>query len=245
MIDLSSLEYGYVALNCAKTDTKIKFQVIKDDLTVTYNVVTGEDQIFPLQSGDGHYVFRIMKNVQDKKYAELYHAEADVVMEDEFDPFLRPNQYANYNQKSDCVKLAAKYASESASEEDFIAKIYDYVCSNIKYDEEKAQTVKSGYLPVPDDTMATKKGICFDYASLAASMLRSQGIPTQIIFGYVAPDDIYHAWNKFYTEKNGWMLAEFKVTGKEWNRIDLTFYANNAGSKFIGDGTNYLQAYCF
>ena len=105
--------------------------------------------------------------------------------------------------------------------------------------------MKSGYLPVPDSTMSEKKGICFDYASLAASMLRSQGVPTQIIFGYVAPDDVYHAWNKFYTEDGGWTLAEFKVSGSDWNRIDLTFYANGASSKFIGDGTNYMEAYTY
>ena len=119
------------------------------------------------------------------------------------------------------------------------------MCDNVKYDQEKAQTVQSGYLPVPDETMNSGKGICFDYASLAASMLRSQGIPTQIIFGYVAPDDIYHAWNKFYTESGGWQLAEFTVSGPDWNRVDLTFSANGASNAFIGDGSNYMEAYTY
>ncbi len=245
MVDLSSVGEGYVAVHCAPTDTKIKFQVIKGDLTVTYTVVTGKDQVFPLQSGSGHYTFRVMKNITDKKYAELYKCEADVTIADEFDPFLRPNQYADYTQDSECVKFAGTLAGSAGSKQEFIAGVYDYIVSNVTYDQEKAATVQAGYLPVPDDTLRTKKGICFDYASLAASMLRSQGIPTQIIFGYVSPNDVYHAWNKFYTEEGGWQLVEFKVNGGDWNRIDLTFYAGNAGSDFIGDGSNYLEAYVF
>ena len=71
--------------------------------------------------------------------------------------------------------------------------------------------------------METGKGICFDYASLAASMLRSQGIPTKIIFGYVAPDNLYHAWNMFYTEEKGWTKVEFSriSEGLDPDRPDL------------------------
>ncbi|MBQ2582903.1 MAG: transglutaminase domain-containing protein, partial [Erysipelotrichaceae bacterium] len=111
------------------------------------------------------------------------------------------------------------------------------------YDKAKAESVQSGYLPDPDETLATGKGICFDYASLTASMLRSQGIPTKLIFGYVSPNDVYHAWNMIYTEEAGWIVAEFKVNENDWNRIDLTFSANGAESRFIGDGGNYTDVY--
>ena len=243
-IDLSSAGSGYVALNCSSS-SKIKFQVLQGDLTFTYSVVTGIDQVFPLQCGSGHYTFKVMENIEDNKYAELYKCEADVTIADPFDPFLRPSQYANYTEESDCVRKARELAEGADSAEDFIGSVYEFVCDNVTYDVEKASTVQSGYLPEPDSTMNEKKGICFDYASLAASMLRSQGVPTQIIFGYVAPDDVYHAWNKFYTEEGGWKLVEFKVTGEDWNRIDLTFAANGANSQFIGDGSNYMEAYTY
>ena len=99
------------------------------------------------------------------------------------------------------------------------------------------------YQPDPDETMKTGKGICFDYAALAAAMLRSQGIPTKLIFGYVSPDDLYHAWNMFYTDETGWVTAEFKVDSKNWTRLDLTFAANGSDAKFIGDGSNYSDLY--
>jgi transglutaminase-like putative cysteine protease len=126
---------------------------------------------------------------------------------------------------------------------DVITHVYDYVCAHIKYDKHKAETVKSGYLPDPDETLATGKGICFDYASLTAAMLRSQGIPVKVIFGHVSPDNLYHAWNMFYTEEEGWVTVEFKVDRKTWSRIDLTFSANGANQKFIGDGGNYADVY--
>lgn len=76
-------------------------------------------------------------------------------------------------------------------------------------------------------------------------MLRSQGIPTKIIFGYVAPGDLYHAWNMFYTEETGWITVEYQVFGGEWNRIDCTFAANGADPETIGDGTSYTDLYVY
>ena len=123
--------------------------------------------------------------------------------------------------------------------------VYSFVCRQVTYDREKAATVKSGYLPDPDETMRTGKGICFDYAALAASMLRSQGIPTKMVFGYVSPNGLYHAWNMFYTEQTGWVTVGFQVSGKDWNRLDLTFSANGQDASFIGDGSNYSDVYFY
>ena len=102
-----------------------------------------------------------------------------------------------------------------------------------------------GYVPVPDDTMNSKRGICFDYASLAAAMLRSQGVPTKIIFGYVAPNDLYHAWNMFYTKEKGWITVSFEVRDNTWNRIDLTFSAGGAPDEFVGDGSHYTDVFYY
>ena len=35
----------------------------------------------------------------------------------------------------------------------------------------------------------------------------------------------------------------FEVSKDKWNRLDLTFSANGADSKYIGDGSNYLDVY--
>jgi len=244
-LDVSSLDQGYVAVS-AVSDMRLKFQVVKDETTYNYDLPSdGTPGIFPLQGGNGSYRFRVMENVVDKKYSELYSFTCDVRMQDEFQPFLRPSTYINYTRDSACVRKAAELAAGCSDELGLVSAVYNFVCSQVTYDREKAATVKSGYLPVPDETMNSGKGICFDYAALAASMLRSQGIPTKMIFGYVAPQGLYHAWNMFYTPQSGWVTVSFEVRGENWTRMDLTFSANGADATFIGDGSNYSDVYYY
>ena len=242
-IDLSATADGFIGVS-ALSDKRLKFQVVKGDLTYTYNLANdGTPAIFPLQSGDGEYRLRVMENVVDSKYAELYVTGAYVTLTDEFAPFLRPSEYVNYSESSNCVKKAKELAQTAGTPLGLVGKVYEYVCKSVKYDTKLAETVQSGYLPAPDETMKRGKGICFDYAALSAAMLRSQGIPTKLVFGYVAPDNVYHAWNMFYTEESGWVTAKFEVTEDTWVRLDLTFAANGANAKFIGDGSNYSDVY--
>ena len=244
-LDLSALEEGYVAVS-ALSDHRLKFQVIMGEATYNYDLASdGTPSIFPLQSGDGEYRFRVMENVVDSKYAELYSTVCKVKLEDAFQPFLRNSDYVPYDRESACVQTAAQITQNEGATLKAVSAIFDFVCSHVKYDKQKAATVQSGYLPDPDETLQTGKGICFDYAALAAAMLRSQGIPTKMIFGYVSPDGLYHAWNMFYTEETGWVTVSYEVKADSWNRLDLTFSANGADSTFIGDGSNYTDLYFY
>ena len=246
-IDVSHISEGYFGV-WSESDARLKLQVKKDELTFTYDLVYGKIDFFPLQDGDGEYFIRVMKNIEDTKYFELFSVTVDVHLNDEFTPFLYAGQYADYTEASECVKLARSMAEKAADVHDLIAQVYDYVSGNVVYDYDKADDITEkkilAYIPAPDDTLKTGKGICFDYASLAASMLRSQGVPTKIIFGYVSLEEpVYHAWNMFYTEDEGWVTVEFKTDPKKWNRMDLTFIANGSDDSFIGDGTNYADVY--
>ncbi len=244
-LDLSALQDGYVAVS-ANSDMRLKFQVLCGDDTYTYNLASdGTPSVFPLNCGDGEYRFRVMENVTDNKYAERYTAECEVALSDAFQPFLRPSDYVPYNEDSACVKKAAELASHADNEIELVAAVYAFICDTVRYDTEKAAAVSAGYLPDPDETMLSGKGICFDYAALAASMLRSQGIPTKEIFGYVSPNDVYHAWNMFYTEQTGWVTVSFETKKDDWNRMDATFAANGADDYFIGDGSNYADLYWY
>ncbi len=244
-IDLSQSRAGYVAAK-AVTPTKLKIQVIKGSQTYTYDLPNdGTESVFPLQCGDGDYTVRVMENVTGTKYAMAYQTQASVKLLDEFQPYLRPSAYANYKEDSKCVTKAKELAGKASDANEVVTAVFDYICKSVVYDKEKAKNVTTGYIPMPDETLTSGKGICFDYASLAASMLRSQGIPAKVIFGYVSPNDLYHAWNMFYTKEQGWVTVDYEVKENSWNRLDLTFSANGADGDFIGDGSNYTDVYMY
>lgn len=245
LVDLSGVAKGYVAVS-AVNGKRMKFRVERGEQVYNYDLPSdGTPVAYPLQCGDGDYTFWALENISGNEYAKTYSVQVQVALEDEFQPFLRPSQYVDYGADSRCVQVAAELAASQPDALGVVEAVFDYVCEHVSYDKEKAATVKKGYLPQPDETLATGKGICFDYASLAAAMLRSQGIPTKVVFGNVEPDDLYHAWNMFYTQESGWVAVGYEVEEGGWSRLDLTFAANGADSQFIGDGANYTDVYFY
>ena len=245
LIDASTVSEGYVGVSI-RSSKQIKFQVVCGQVKYNYNVkADGTASFFPLQCGNGNYQFRLLENTSDNRYRELCSVTTDVALKDEFQPFLHSSTYVPYTKDSDCVKKAAELAQNKNSALEVVTAVFDFMRTNITYDYQKAATVKSGYLPNPDELLKTKKGICFDYSALAAAMLRSQGIPTKMIFGYVAPDNIYHAWNVFYTKETGWVTVGYQVSKDKWYRLDITFSAGGKDISDIINSKNYSDVYCY
>ena len=243
-IDISCVDQGYVAVS-ATSDARLKFQVECGGTKYNYDLPgDGTPTSFPLQMGDGTYSFRVLENTSGTKYAALYETSASVTLDDEFQPYIRPNEMVDYNAGSACVAKAAELAQMAGDDAGVAAQIYAYVTENITYDSAKAASVEDGYLPDPDATLAAGTGICYDYAALTAAMLRSQGIPTKLITGYVEPGEIYHAWNMIWLENTGWITVSFEAPAHSWQRIDTTFAAG-ASADFTGDGTSYTDRYTY
>ncbi|MCI2046796.1 MAG: transglutaminase-like domain-containing protein [Faecalibacterium sp.] len=242
-IDLSCTAEGYVAVS-AVSESRLKFQAALGDTTYTYDLPQdGTPAVFPFNCGDGTYTLRVMQNIGGSQYVALYETKAEVALADAFEPFLRPSQLVNYGANSACVAKARQLAEGCATDTEMAAAVYAYLTENVAYDYEKAKTVEKGYLPDPDETLASGKGICFDYAALAAAMLRSAGIPTRLITGYVG--DIYHAWNEIYLKEQGWITVEIAASPGSWQRIDTTFAANDVDPSFLTDDTNYVNRYTY
>ena len=249
-IDSSHLTEGYVGAR-ATASSRCKFQVICGEMSYNYDLPEdGSPIVVPLNMGDGSYTFRIMQNTSGTNYVELAGTTADVAMENQFVPFERPSLFCNYGTDSPSVEKARQLASGCANEGDVVRAVYDWMTASISYDNAKAEQLATttGYVPNPDDTLASGTGICFDYASLAAAMFRSLGVPCQIITGYVSPNDIYHAWNMIYI--NGeWISAHITVEQNRWCRVDLTFAAtalqNGDSTATVGDGTSYTDRYVY
>lgn len=245
LIDTSHAAQGYVAASATST-SRLKLQVSMGETAYNLDLATdGTPTVAPLSMGSGSYTIRVMQNTTGNNYVELARTTVDAQLESEFAPFLRPSAVCNYNENSACVARARELVADCTNQGEAVEAICTYITENITYDEEKAAQLKdaSGYLPDPDQTLSDGKGICFDYASLGAAMLRSQGIPTQIVTGNVSPDNIYHAWIMVYIDGT-WKSASFSVEQNTWSLVDLTFAAGGS-TAYTGDGKEYSQRYVY
>ncbi|MCM8711658.1 transglutaminase-like domain-containing protein [Clostridium sp. SYSU_GA19001] len=115
-------------------------------------------------------------------------------------------------------RFAKEITKNSQTTNEKAKVLYNWIGSNIDYDYEKAErvlnndlSVKSGAIP----TFQTRKGICFDYASLYIAMARANGLKARIITGegFNGVSWVSHAWNQVYISEEG-----------KWINVDPTFY---------------------
>ena len=247
-IDTSNTSQGYVMVKYNGTNEKVKLQITcPDQSCYTYLISDrGAYDTFPLTAGNGSYALQVLENVAGDTYTVSLAQSINVNIEDEFLPFLYPNQYVNFHTDSKAVSKGSDLAKDTYSDLDVVQNIYNYVIKNISYDTEKAQNVSYGYVPDIDDTLSSKKGICFDYAALMTSMLRSQNIPTKLEVGYSG--DAYHAWISTYIDDKGWVDDIIQFDGDTWQIMDPTLAATNdsaAVKKYVGDGSHYVVKYTY
>ena len=247
-IDASNTSQGYVMVKYNGTNEKVKLQITCPDQSwYTYLISDrGAYDTFPLTAGNGSYALQVLENVAGDTYTVSLAQSINVSIEDEFLPFLYPNQYVNFHTDSKAVSKGSDLAKDTYSDLDVVQNIYNYVIKNISYDTEKAQNVSYGYVPDIDDTLSSKKGICFDYAALMTSMLRSQNIPTKLEVGYSG--DAYHAWISTYIDDKGWVDDIIQFNGDTWQIMDPTLAATNdsaAVKKYVGDGSHYIVKYTY
>jgi hypothetical protein len=244
IIDFSNKQDGYIMAKFLEvTDMKAKILITVPDGTV-YQYTLRPDrgfEAFPLSGGNGSYEVGVFKQIEGTRYAMVLSTTLDVTLSNEFAPFLRPNQYVNFHQDCDVVRKAAELVAGRSTFMEKVGEIYHFVISNLTYDVELAETVQVDYLPEVDKVLERRKGICFDFASLMAAMLRSQGIPTKLMIGYTG--DVYHAWISVFSEEDGWLDDVIQFNGHAWRLMDPTFAASGsteAVAQYIGDGENYV-----
>ena len=248
IIDYSNSADGYVMIKYVNRTDKALKVLITGPSAVQYQYNLRKDaqyEVYPFSDGNGKYTIGVYENVDGNRYSSAVSVQIEVKLNDQFAPFLRPNQFVNFNSDS---KVVAKATELVKNETDFNAKIksiYNFVIANLKYDKALAETVQSGYVPDVDAVLAKGKGICFDYAAVMAAMLRSQGIPTKLVIGYAGT--AYHAWIDVYSEEEGWLDSYIFFDGQTWKLMDPTFVSTGgaAGARYVGNGSNYSARFLY
>lgn len=246
IIDYSNTEDGYVMVDYTQdTENLLKVQVAGPTTTYIYDLDRDVWTTFPLSDGDGGYKVTVYESMPNEKYAAVLSVSFEVALASEFAPFLHANQYVDYSGASRTMAKTAELTAGTSDTLEKVARVYDYVTKNVVYDTQKAASIQTGYLPVLDEVLEDRRGICFDYAALMAGMLRSCRIPCKLVVGYAG--NAYHAWISVWTEESGWLDNAIWFDGSTWHRMDPTFASANSGSEavmeFIGDGSNYTAKY--
>lgn len=201
-VDASNASDGYIMISC-KSELRHKVRITFNDGATVYDydlVSNGEYQVYPLQSGSGSYNIRVLEQVEGDTYSVILACLFEVALVSEESPFLYPNVFVDYDGDTEAVLVAYLICDGAKNDSERLERLYGYVANNIAYDLDKADSIYKGYVPDVDDTLNSGSGICFDYASLLACMLRSVGIPARLAVGEVSPENALHAWNQAYID---------------------------------------------
>lgn len=249
-IDYSNANQGYVMvkLNKASSGTyKVIVQVA--GAQYVYNLDSGGDYvIIPMTQGNNTYMIYAGEVVSSGSLGNYLSQEVSVTLSDSLSPWLMPNAYCMYNANSKCVVKASQLCG-GFNDLEKVDAIYKYVIRNTDY-MPTAESSADGYVPYPDRTYTNGWGICFDYSSLMAAMLRSQKIPTKIVVGYAG--STYHAWLSVYITGQGWVDGIIRFDGNKWTRMDPTFLDSAYNTSdyqsmvdYVANSGNYTDWYYY
>lgn len=219
--DTSALNTGVIGISYNSDVEKIKVMVEKSGKRYTYNLNNdGIEESFSLQMGNGEYKVSVLENIGGDKYKYISSENVTLNLSDANEVYLTSVQNINWDNENTAIKKAQELVKGLTNDQDRIKAIYDYIVGNFSYDYAKLNNLKSDYLPDIDLTVNSNTGICYDYASTFAAMLRSLDIPAKLVKGYATNVDGYHAWNEVYNEDT-----------KSWMVIDTTYDSQMRAAK--------------
>ncbi|MDO4648044.1 MAG: transglutaminase-like domain-containing protein [Eubacteriales bacterium] len=241
-LDISNQNLGYLTASNLSSEKRMHLQVTDPNAsTCSYFIEPDTSAVIPFSGGDGTYYLIGYQQASGSRYAALFSHSLDIQLDNEFLPFLYPNQYVFFTPDTEACLLAQQLAEKETEDLSILENIYEYVISHISYDYDKAETVEAGYLPDVDETLSSGTGICFDYAALTAAMLRACDIPCKLQIGYTG--DIKHAWIDVYLQETGWINQIIYFEEDTWKRMDPTFASGADSAKdmqeYIEDPANY------
>ena len=175
-------------------DTRTKVKVTLNEQSYFYEIEDTSN--IPTPFGAGLYTFEVYENIEGTKYRKVKTIKSQI----KDDCFTTANYWVNYSEELTTFTAALVQGNTTAEEK--INTIYNYIVNNYKYNYEKINNIPNNYIPNPEAFLKEDSGICSDFATLFAAMLRSQNIPIKVVVGYTSAATTYHAWNQVYINGN-------------------------------------------
>lgn len=126
------------------------------------------------------------------------------------------------------IELAETITAGFTTDYEKLKAIHDWISGNIWYDyDELYSGIPSNKSSI--ETFVSKKGVCLDYASLTAALLRSIGIPAKLTAGYVLNTSTHEKWTEdlILNSQSNHVWNEAYVDDR-WVIMDTTYDSNNS-----------------
>lgn len=220
-VDLSDIDKGIVKVSYSDIKNEYRILIEKDKVRLVYPfIANGKFETFPLQLGNGEYSVSLMKRIEGTKYVYIFKEKINLDLKDKNLVYLNSIQNISWSDKDkpilDATKLLTDFKTDSAK----LKIIHNFIVNSIVYDYAKVSTLETTYVPNINYVYDKKKGICYDYSSLLAAILRSHGVPTKLVKGYSENVDGYHAWNEVFIN-NKWYIIDTTVDATSKLKIKM------------------------
>lgn len=232
--DVSTAKYGYILVKGLETDAKQRCVVRSGTYSHTFALARGKIHVIPVTFAGDYSVMAAEQMPGRGAYTIRWKESFSVPGLDPLEPFLQSTEIVSW-RGTKAAEKAASLCAGSKTDSEKIGAVYRYVIDALFYDQDKAGSVQSGYVPDLDAVMDSGRAICYDYAALMAGMLRSQDVPCKLVMGYIETKDqtqAYHAWVSAYDRASG-----------RWVRYDPTSMSHTSNpakmAQYVSDDANY------
>ena len=214
----------------------VRLNVFKGDKYVSgenasyYRCYPGQEQHIGFPYGPGEYTMKIDTWI-DGHYRLLFEEKIEVTEEMYEKSVLVSNTMSDYLSTNMLRMKADMICAGLKSDKDKAHAIFNWMAQNLVYDGTRLDEVVWGYIPGYDRIIEKNGAICLDFAGFYSAMCRSQGIPCNVVMGWIYKDvpiiGGYHAWN------------EVLIDGK-WQMVDTTYAIGDMGGN---SNINSVQKY--
>lgn len=213
-IEYKSIDFGIVLITKKGSYNTYKY-IIYDNEPIDILITDGNGEyeiiahsVTPTTSGNES----IVASTEEINYylnceeLELFKLSSSLVNYNDIEEFLKDkfNEIVNNYEKESNITL-----NKETKNINIVLAIFNYF-AEFEYDIELANKISSGeitkHIVNVKDTIESKKGICIDSASALAALLRVNGYPTKLVYGYHNNSNQYHSWIEVYVDNKWYTL---------------------------------------
>ncbi|WP_216913775.1 transglutaminase family protein [Nocardia sp. NBC_01377] len=154
----------------------------------------------------------------------------DEQLVDRFDEMLSPTEYVPRDRKLDGV---ARQLAKGVPPAKAVIRAAEWVHENMEYISGTTSVHTSAV-----QAFAEHKGVCQDYAHLTLVLLRSMGIPSRYVSGYVHPNPAAEIGETVAGQSHAWIEA---WTGAWWGYDPTNNIGINEQHVSVGVGRDYAD----